>query len=237
MVAQGRVVCDKAEGKCVCYFGTCGLVTREITTGGIDLSNISKIRCATCVVREDNVGDRRSGREILESPLLERPAIDKASKENHARLLSSLWRGKATCPYHSEDVPDSFVSRALSDVSVESPAQIEVAVQPVAEAAVNKPFSVDNHATDAPSVDSPTFDTFPEEHSDVKTTEVDSASVGSVQADVVGTTGTEPIATEPIAAVDEWTATPAPTIEHDKEASAEPTFDSGKILVAVASQE
>ncbi|KAH6968228.1 hypothetical protein DER45DRAFT_606964 [Fusarium avenaceum] len=227
MVAQDRVVCDKAEGKCVCYFGTCGLVTREITTGGIDLSSISKIRCATCVVREDNVGDRRSGREILESPLLERLAVDKAGKENHARLLNSLWRGKAACPYHSEDIPDSFVSHALSDVSVDSPAQIEVAVQPVAEAAVNEPFFVDAHATDAP-----TFDAFPEEHSDVKTTEVDSASVESVQVDIAETTGAEPIATEPVAtepvtAVDEWTSNPAPTIEHDKDASAQPTFDSG----------
>ncbi|KAI6763897.1 hypothetical protein HG530_007686 [Fusarium avenaceum] len=227
MVAQDRVVCDKSEGKCICYFGTCGLVTREITTGGVDLSSISKIRCATCVVREDNVGDRRSGREILESPLLERLAVDKAGKENHARLLNSLWRGKAACPYHSEDIPDSFVSHALSDVSVDSPAQIEVAVQPVAEAAVNEPFSVDPHATDAPSVDAPTFDAFPEEHSDVKTTEVDSAPVESVQVGITETTGAEPIATEPVTAVDEWTSNPAPTIKHDKDASARPTFDSG----------
>jgi hypothetical protein len=122
-------------------------------------------------------------------------------------------------------------------VSVDSPAQIEVAVQPVAEAAVNEPFSVDTHATDALSVDPPSFDAFSEEHFDVKTTAVDSASVGSVQADVAATTGTEPFDTESVAALDGWTASPAPTIEHDKDASVEPISDSGKILFSVVSQE
>jgi hypothetical protein len=227
MVAQDRVVCEKAEGKCVCYFGTCGLVTREVTTSGVDLGNIIKLRCATCVVREDNVGDRRSGREILESPLLERPAIGKASKENHARLLNSLWRGKTTCPYHSEDIPGFYISHAMNDESINAPVQTEVVVQPVAEAAVNEPFSDDTHAIDAS----------PEEHSDDKTTAVDGASFESVQAETAETAGAEPIDIEPVTAVDEWTVDPAPATEHDKDASAEQTSDSGKVLVSVVFQE
>ncbi|SPJ70618.1 uncharacterized protein FTOL_00346 [Fusarium torulosum] len=236
MVAQDRVVCEKAEGKCVCYFGTCGLVTREVTTSGVDLGNIVKIRCATCVVREDNVGDRRSGREILESPLLERPAIGKTGKENYARLLNSLWRGKSACPYHSEDMSEFSISHAINDKSVDTPAQTEVVIQPAAEAAVNEPFSVDTHAikthaVDTPAFDAPAFDASPEEHSDA-TTAIDAASVGSVQAETAETASAEPIDTEPadtelVTAVDEWTVDPAPATEHNKDAAAEPTSDSG----------
>ncbi|KAM0246861.1 hypothetical protein ACHAP5_004483 [Fusarium lateritium] len=238
MVAQDRIICEKAEGKCVCYFGTCGLVKREVTTSGVDLGDIAKIRCAICVVREDNVGDRRSGREILESPLLERPAIDKAGKENHARLLNSLWRGKAACPYHSEDMPESSISHAMNDESINTPAQVEVVVEPVAETTVNEPVSVDTpavdiHAIDISVSDKPAFDASPEEHPDDKVNTVDAASIGSVQDETAGTAETaefssaEPIDTESVAAVDEWTADLVPASEHGKDASPEPASDSG----------
>ncbi|KAM0548178.1 hypothetical protein ACHAPJ_009976 [Fusarium lateritium] len=58
MVAQNRTVCDGAHGTCVCFFGTCGSVVRDVTTNGIDLADIAKVRCASCTVREDAVGDR-----------------------------------------------------------------------------------------------------------------------------------------------------------------------------------
>jgi hypothetical protein len=142
---------------------------------------------------------------------------------------------------------ESSISHAMNDQSVNAPAQIEVVVQPVAEATVNEPFSVDTHAADThavdtyamdtPTVDAPALDASPEEHSDAKTTAVDAASFGSVQAETAEAAGAEPIDTEPVTAIDEWTVDPAPAAEHDKDTSTEPTSDSGKVLVFVVSQE
>ncbi|KAH7149090.1 hypothetical protein B0J13DRAFT_662901 [Dactylonectria estremocensis] len=102
MVAGERIICDDAAGKCNCHFGTCGKVGRDITTAGTDLAELLKVRCASCTKREDNTGDRRDGKEIIDSPLLQRPAIprDEETQRQHRATLKGLWEGNDTCPFH-----------------------------------------------------------------------------------------------------------------------------------------
>ncbi|KAF4976017.1 hypothetical protein FZEAL_7273 [Fusarium zealandicum] len=125
LVAQQRFTCVGARGSCVCFFGTCGSVEKVTGTGAIDFLNIPKIRCASCTDCEDNVGDRRSGREILESVLLQRPAIDQSDSlfcEKNDALLRALWGKKSSCPFHAE----------ISSTAAESAAAQPVADEPTA---------------------------------------------------------------------------------------------------------
>ncbi|KAH7193821.1 uncharacterized protein B0J16DRAFT_369894 [Fusarium flagelliforme] len=131
MIAHDRVVCDLSRGACICFFGTCGTVTRVVPTDGVDLSSVSKVRCASCTTREDNVGDRRQDREILESALLQRPAIPDAAWEEHSSLLKKLWHSKHTCPYH----PDASV--IMAKATGEEPAKEHVWVEGVTKLAVD----------------------------------------------------------------------------------------------------
>ncbi|KAG5776328.1 hypothetical protein H9Q73_009988 [Fusarium xylarioides] len=48
LVAKDCIVCDAAKGKCICFFGSCGAIDREIPTKGINLNNVIKTRCAKC---------------------------------------------------------------------------------------------------------------------------------------------------------------------------------------------
>lgn len=105
MVAQQRHVCNSARGPCVCFFGTCGVIEKNIATSGIDLSAVEKVRCAECTIREDNVGDRRTPQEIIESPLLQRIPIDPKDAfvtKKHAAMLHELWKNAPNCPYHAQ---------------------------------------------------------------------------------------------------------------------------------------
>lgn len=104
MVAGSRSVCSRARGPCVCFFGTCGTVERDVGTTAVDFTDLTKIRCAHCTTREDAVGDRRKGREIIESALLQRPALsldDDQAYPKHYATLKELWGGKPTCPFHA----------------------------------------------------------------------------------------------------------------------------------------
>ncbi|CAG7555874.1 unnamed protein product [Fusarium equiseti] len=157
MIAHDRVVCDLSRGACICFFGTCGTVTRVVPTDGVDLSSVTKVRCASCTTREDNVGDRRQDREILESALLQRPAIPDAAWEEHSKRLHKLWHSKATCPYH----PDASV--IMAKVTGEEPAKehvwVESVTKPVVdsapvdtsfvEVAIDKDHSLEQAAADA----------------------------------------------------------------------------------------
>ncbi|RSL63584.1 hypothetical protein CEP54_005126 [Fusarium duplospermum] len=103
MVAAKRHVCDRARGACTCFFGTCGIIEKITDTMGIDLSSVSKMRCAECTMREDNVGDRRTPQQVIDSPLLQRIAIDPRDdfvSKKHAAMLRDLWGNKASCPFH-----------------------------------------------------------------------------------------------------------------------------------------
>lgn len=109
MVAGSRSVCSRARGPCVCFFGTCGTVERDVGTTAVDFTALTKIRCAHCTTREDAVGDRRNGKEIIESPLLQRPALsldDDQAFPKHYATLKELWGGRPTCPFHSGIKPE-----------------------------------------------------------------------------------------------------------------------------------
>ncbi|KAL4723574.1 hypothetical protein ACLX1H_009212 [Fusarium chlamydosporum] len=175
MVAQDRIVCDDACGNCVCFFGTCGTIGRDIPTDGIDLSDVAKIRCASCTGREDIVGDRRKDQEILESALLMRPAVNKEAWEEHAKLLKKLWHSKSACPYHPEDKSREFKAAKAKPTTPEPAKEhvwVEVDTKPVdtkpveasfVEVTIDKPApvepsdsSVSEHteAKSAPTIDS-----------------------------------------------------------------------------------
>ncbi|CAG1990488.1 unnamed protein product [Fusarium graminearum] len=124
LVAENHVVCDSAVGNCICYFGTCGKVTHEVPTGGIDFSAISKVRCTTCTAREDEVGDARKDREILESVLLGRPATNDADWDQTSKRLQQLWQQKSACPYHVQ----GSVRKAKATVNKPAKEQVQAQV-------------------------------------------------------------------------------------------------------------
>ncbi|KAF7544855.1 hypothetical protein G7Z17_g9635 [Cylindrodendrum hubeiense] len=124
MVSGHRAVCTRARGPCVCFFGTCGTVERDVTTTAVDFAVLTKLRCAQCTTREDDVGDRRKGREIIESPLLQRPALSRDDDQvyrKHYATLKELWGGEPSCPYHP--LPD--LAQASSELSVHEAADIQ----------------------------------------------------------------------------------------------------------------
>ncbi|UPK98280.1 hypothetical protein LCI18_009215 [Fusarium solani-melongenae] len=131
MVAERRHVCDRARGACVCFFGTCGTVEKNISTYGIDLSAVAKIRCAECTTREDNVGDRRDAKQIIESPLLQRIPIDPKDdfvSKKHSAMLQDLWGGASTCPFHLQ--PEMPRQPSISAVNVQAKRSDERPVTP-----------------------------------------------------------------------------------------------------------
>ncbi|KAF4966336.1 hypothetical protein FSARC_5964 [Fusarium sarcochroum] len=220
MVAQDRLVCDSARGTCVCFFGTCGSVVRDVTTSGIDLADIAKVRCASCTVREDAVGDRRKGQEILESVLLERPAVGKSDLEKHSARLTELWRNKSGCPYHTKALAETETVTGTEFEPVGHHASPKVDAHPVVESTtiepdVAQPVSSEPELTGLGTTEpalSESAITEPE------TTEPEPA--------VTEPAVTEPAVTEP-AAVDEWITGTSPPSNHEDEQACEPSFDSG----------
>ncbi|KAF5593179.1 cytochrome P450 monooxygenase [Fusarium pseudocircinatum] len=99
LVAKDRIVCDAAKGKCICFFGSCGAIDREIPTKGINLGEVVKARCAECTPREHRVGDGIPAQQILESVLL-RSTNGQNGWDERSKLLSELWLNKTACPYH-----------------------------------------------------------------------------------------------------------------------------------------
>ncbi|GKU04975.1 hypothetical protein FLAG1_07770 [Fusarium langsethiae] len=168
LVAGRRTVCDKASGRCVCYFGTCGNAGRAALTDGIDFSAISKVRCTSCTAREDAVGDRRKNQEVLESVLLDPSAVHYVDVDRKVKLLSQLWHQKSDCPYHAEGpVIDSASAEASFDeVSIEKQGPVQSATTDVFEhneadsasavdAWTSAPVSVNTDITEIADFDSP----------------------------------------------------------------------------------
>ncbi|KAF5633407.1 benzoate 4-monooxygenase [Fusarium sp. NRRL 52700] len=106
LVAKDRVVCDAAKGKCICFFGSCGAIDREIPTKGINLNELVKARCAECTPREHRVGNGIPAQQILESVLL-RSADAQNGWEERSKLVSELWLNKPACPYHADSTTES----------------------------------------------------------------------------------------------------------------------------------
>ncbi|KFH42786.1 hypothetical protein ACRE_064880 [Hapsidospora chrysogenum ATCC 11550] len=99
LIASNRHVCFRAKGNCVCFFGTCGTVERTFDSV-FDLTDLPKVRCSVCTVREDDVGHSSAAREILESPVPTRKAIPEEGLERYMRTLKSMWGSMDHCPYH-----------------------------------------------------------------------------------------------------------------------------------------
>ncbi|KAL2675652.1 hypothetical protein Neosp_011842 [[Neocosmospora] mangrovei] len=148
MVAQQREVCDRARGSCVCFFGTCGTVEKTASTSGIDLSAIEKIRCAECTTREDNVGDRRDAKQIIESPLLQRIPIEPTDdfvNKKHSAMLYELWGGARTCPFHPQPQMPRQLSTSTVNVQTKRSDERPVTPQTNDESATNsRPMSRDS---------------------------------------------------------------------------------------------
>ncbi|KAF5637333.1 benzoate 4-monooxygenase [Fusarium tjaetaba] len=114
LVAKDRIVCEAAKGKCICFFGSCGSIEREIPTKGIDLGEVVKARCAECTPREHRVRDIPA-QEILESALL-RSTDGQNGWEERSKILSELWLNKTACPYHDDtsSEPTAPISEVIS---------------------------------------------------------------------------------------------------------------------------
>ncbi|KAF3074356.1 hypothetical protein CFAM422_003375 [Trichoderma lentiforme] len=113
-VVDRRQVCDKATGSCTCFIGTCGVLESIPTTLAIPIASLKSIRCVACTAREEEIGDRRSNEELIDSPLLTRAAVKSSEDMQHFKaIIKSLWNGEQECPYHtmlttretSEDTP------------------------------------------------------------------------------------------------------------------------------------
>lgn len=134
----------------MCFFGTCGTIEKNISTSGVDLSAIEKIRCAECTTREDNVGDRRDARQIIESPLLQRVAIDPKDdfvSKKHSAMLRELWSGANTCPFHLQ--PQMPRQPSISSTNAQAKRSDSRPVTPKTnDESVSKPHSMSRDSVD-----------------------------------------------------------------------------------------
>ncbi|KAL6695745.1 hypothetical protein J3F84DRAFT_408770 [Trichoderma pleuroticola] len=125
LVVDRRQVCDKAIGSCICFVGTCGVLESVPSTVGIPMTSLKSIRCAACTAREEEVGDRRSNEELIDSPLLTRTAVKSPEDlEKFNVIIKSLWNGEGECPYHTmlttrEKIDDSpNITKHVSHVDI-----------------------------------------------------------------------------------------------------------------------
>jgi hypothetical protein len=134
----------------VCFFGTCGTIEKNISTSGVDLSAVEKIRCAECTTREDNVGDRRNAKQIIESPLLQRIPIDPMDdfvSKKHSAMLQDLWGGASTCPFHLQ--PEMPRQPSISAINVQAKRSDERPVTPKTnDESVSKSHSMSHDTVD-----------------------------------------------------------------------------------------
>ncbi|KLP03525.1 uncharacterized protein LW94_8936 [Fusarium fujikuroi] len=207
LVAKERIVCEAAKGKCICFFGSCGAIDREIPTKGINLSDIVKARCAECTPREHRVGNGIPAQQILESVLL-RSADAQNGWEERSKLVSELWLNKTACPYHVDTSAepatpvaevinitehihlDTEVGHTGTGLSAESvvptdPASESPELKPGFEAAVQKDFGDFSSS--------------------------DNAAMKDASSSLVGPVFTDSFVAEPASSlVDEWTTNTAP---------------------------
>lgn len=150
LVVERRQVCDKATGSCICFVGTCGTLESVPSTQGIPIKSLKSIRCVACTAREEEVGDRRSNEELIESPLLTRTAVKTPEEmQQFNEVIKSLWNGEAECPYHtmlttrekSDDSP--IIIKHASDVDIVKDKGIDISNEPQA-ANVTKEIAEDN---------------------------------------------------------------------------------------------
>ncbi|KAH7255305.1 uncharacterized protein BKA55DRAFT_688321 [Fusarium redolens] len=234
LVAKERVVCDAARGKCICFFGSCGIIDREIPTKGIDLAGVTKVRCAECTPRESRVGNGFKAQEILESVLL-RPADAEHGWEQRFKVISELWLNKTACPYHvdvsakpaapitevvttSQHVHfDADAGQSAVKLAAEPAGSTEPACEPVREPAFEP--------TPESAELKPGFEAAVEEHF----SEFSGSERPTLNATVSPPSGpifTDSLVAEPASPADEWTTNTAPAGEQGDNANNH-GFESG----------
>ncbi|EWG40990.1 hypothetical protein FVEG_03194 [Fusarium verticillioides 7600] len=205
LVAKDRIICDATKGKCICFFGSCGTIEREIPTKGINLGEVVKARCAECTPREHRVRDIPA-QEILESVLL-RSTDGQNGWEERSKLLSELWLNKTACPYH-----------------------VDTSAEPVAPViniteSIHLDTEVGHYGTGLSAESAGPTDSTPESALELKPafeatvgkdvgefSSSDNAAMKDASSSSVGTVFTEPIFTDSLVAepastlADEWTA-------------------------------
>ncbi|KAF4340029.1 cytochrome P450 monooxygenase [Fusarium beomiforme] len=215
LVAHERVVCDGARGKCICFFGTCGSIGREIPTKGMDLASVVKARCAECTPRQDRIGDHRKAQDMLESPLLQ-PAVAKGEWPEHSKKLSALWLGKLACPYHAEASVGPATPVTESVTSIKQPVQSKATAT---DTAVGFAVKTASQSTVEPFAEPPTLKA-------PDSTSTDPAPAGSPAAPP--SAGADEWATNTgntaNTVVDEWDTNTANPVDHEK---TDEGFDSG----------
>ncbi|KAL7794148.1 hypothetical protein V8C43DRAFT_305182 [Trichoderma afarasin] len=134
-VVDRRQVCDKATGSCICFIGTCGVLESIPTTLAIPIASLKSIRCVACTAREEEIGDRRSNEELIDSPLLTRAAVKSPEDMQHFKeIIKSLWNGEAECPYHTmlttrEKTHDTPIIIKHADVDTGKDADIDISIE------------------------------------------------------------------------------------------------------------
>lgn len=120
-IAVDRKVCENAKGPCVCFFGTCNYIEKVTSNEPVDMTELPKVRCHPCTMKEDATGDRRHGLALIESPLLDRKGIANASEfANHMATLQTLWGRKTACPYHNDAATHATRAESSNQVKANS---------------------------------------------------------------------------------------------------------------------
>ncbi|KAL7768336.1 hypothetical protein ACKLNR_002637 [Fusarium oxysporum f. sp. zingiberi] len=231
LVAKDRTVCDAARGKCICFFGSCGTIDREIPTKGINLGDVVKARCAECTPREHRVGNGLKAQQILASVLL-RSADARNGWEERSKLISELWLNKPACPYHVEtsNEPAGPITEAINitqHVHFDADAGQSGASLTAELAGPTKPTH--EHAFE-PTTESaelkPGFEAAVEKNfSEFSSSE--HAALKDASSSPVGPIFTDSLVAEPASSpADEWTTNTAPTSEQRDNADNH-GFDSG----------
>ncbi|KAM6477014.1 hypothetical protein HDV62DRAFT_402244 [Trichoderma sp. SZMC 28011] len=148
-VVDRRQVCDKATGSCICFVGTCGVLESIPSTLAIPISSLRSIRCVACTAREEEIGDRRSNEELIDSPLLTRAAVKSPEDMQHFKeIIKSLWNGENECPYHTmmttrEKTHDTPIINKHADVDIGKDADIDISIE-VRTASLQEEVADDN---------------------------------------------------------------------------------------------
>lgn len=156
LIAEDRTICNGAQGKCVCYIGTCGTVERTFPTSAVDFPSLSKVRCSHCTSEED-AGNPRALKDITESPLLHHAPIrqDELSLKQHFTTLKVLWGREPSCPYHdgsetNEEVPVVSVPELSSSA-------VSISSKDAADAGQDEPIGQNEEVTVSASAGSQVF--------------------------------------------------------------------------------
>ncbi|PNP80507.1 hypothetical protein FNYG_06106 [Fusarium nygamai] len=216
LVAKDRVVCNAAKGKCICFFGSCGAIDREIPTKGINLGEVVKARCAECTPREHRVGDGIPAQQILESVLL-RSTDGQNGWEERSKLLSELWLNETTCPYHVDTSAEPAAPIA-EVINITERVHLDTEVSHSGTGLSAEPVGPTDSTPESTIELKPTFEA-PIGKDFGEFSSSDNAAMKDASSSPVGTVFTEPVFTDSFVAepastlADEWVTNTSPAGE------------------------